>query len=218
MHWIDPDFLPDIKGNVERFVVNPNGEIDGLVLAYDDAKIVLVHVPPHLDHAIAAAIRPGDDVRVRGIRPRGADMIAAVALTTADGHTIVDDGPGPDRKDKKKDAPHHRAKPGTMTVSGVVRLSLYGPKGELRGALLDDGIVVRIEAKEAPHLAEQLRPHATISARGDGLETRHCRVVAAKEIGPDPNHLRPARGDNKPGDKKRDDKKSDAAIHAAPGG
>jgi hypothetical protein len=32
MHWIDPEHLPSTDGEIERFVVNPRGEIDGLVL------------------------------------------------------------------------------------------------------------------------------------------------------------------------------------------
>lgn len=209
MHWIDPDFLPDIKGRVERFIINPHGEIDGLILTYDDDKALLVHVPPHLHSQIEAAIHPGDELRVRGVRPRGADMIAAVALTTADGRTIVDDGPGPDGKKRE---PHHRAKPGQLTVSGTVRLSLFGPKGDLRGALLDDGSMVRLDAKEAPHFAERLSPRATLAARGEGLDTRHGKIVAAKEIGPGPNDLRPARG---PKREKDDKKKPGVAQHAA---
>jgi hypothetical protein len=32
MHWMDPDYLPETKWNVERFIVNPDGEIDGVIL------------------------------------------------------------------------------------------------------------------------------------------------------------------------------------------
>jgi hypothetical protein len=206
MHWVDPDFLPDTKGRVKRFIVNPHGEIDGLILTYDDKRVVLVHVPPHLDREIDAAVRPGDEISVRGIRPRGADMLAAVALTTADGGTIIDEGPGPDGKKRE---PHHHVKPGQMTLTGTVRLSLFGPKGELRGALLDDGNMVRIDAKEAPHFAEWLRPRSTLTARGQGLETKHGKIVAAKELGPHPDDLRPA-----PKRVKDGKKKSGAAMHA----
>jgi hypothetical protein len=208
MHWVDPDFLPDTKGRVERFIVNPHGEIDGFILTYDDKRVVLIHVPPHLDREIEAAVRPGDEIRVRGIRPRGADMLAAVALTTADGGTIIDEGPGPDGKRRE---PHHHVKPGQMTLTGTVRLSLFGPKGELRGALLEDGNMVRIGAKEAPHFAEWLRPRATLAARGAGLETKHGKVVAAKELGPHPDALRSAGGPKREKDEK---KKSGAAMHA----
>jgi hypothetical protein len=147
-------------------------------------------VPPHLGSEIEAAIHPGDTIRVRGIRPRGADMIAAVALIAADGRAIVDNGPGPETK---KDEPHRAVKSDDMTISGIARLSLFGPKGELRGAVLDDGSIVRVEAKEAPRFVELLRPRAVVAVRGDGLETKHGSVVAAREIGPDPSDLRPAR-------------------------
>jgi hypothetical protein len=29
MDWIDHDFLPDIGGAVERFIVNRHGDVDG---------------------------------------------------------------------------------------------------------------------------------------------------------------------------------------------
>ena len=32
MHWIDPDSLPELQGTIERFVLNPHGEIDGFVM------------------------------------------------------------------------------------------------------------------------------------------------------------------------------------------
>jgi hypothetical protein len=195
MHWIDPDFLPVISGTVERFIVNPHGEVDGIVLAYESDKVLLVHVPPHLEQETETAVMPGDAIRVRGVRPRGADMIAAVSLTTKDGQAIVDNGPAANRKQR----PHPRGKPGKMSISGTVRLSLFGPKGELRGALLDDGAVVRIGPKEAAHFVERLRPRASVAVRGDGLETKHGRVITAKEIGLDLDHLQPIKA-TKPDD------------------
>jgi hypothetical protein len=186
MHWIDPDFLPDVRGVVERFIVNPHGEIDGFLLAYDTDRFVLVHVPPHLEQELEAAIAPGDTVRVRGVRPRGADIIAAVSLTANDGRLIVDNDPGVVPK-----TAHRGGEPSMMAVAGTVRLPLFGPKGELRGALLDDGTIVRIGPKEAAQFAELLRPHRSIAARGGGLETKHGTVVSAKEIGSDWSDLRP---------------------------
>jgi hypothetical protein len=176
MHWIDPDFLPDVRGTVERFIVNPEGEIDGLILTYDNDRFLLVHVPPHLQRELEAAVKPGESIRVRGIRPRDADMIAAVSLTANDGTVIVDNGPGADLKH-----PHQRGKPSTVAFAGTVRLPLFGPKGE--------GSIIRIEPKMAARFIEWLRPRASIAARGNGLETKHGRVVTAKEIGPDLSHL-----------------------------
>jgi hypothetical protein len=128
MHWIDPDCLPETQGNVERFVVNPHGEIDGIILN-GTAEATLVHVPPHLSAEIEAAIQIGDAVCVRRVRPRGVRMIAAVALTAADGRAIVDHGPK-DKRDEESRRTHSQqpSRLKGLEVAGKVRLSLHAPK------------------------------------------------------------------------------------------
>ncbi len=193
MHWIDPDCLPETKGNVERFLVNHHGEIDGVVLG-DAAGVTLIHIPPHLSAEIEAAIQIGDPARVRGVRPRGASMVAAVALIAADGRTIVDRG-SEGRQDeqslKQRERPYP---PKDVKVAGTVRLSLYSPKGELRGALLDGGTIVRIAPKHAHLFADLLQPGASAAVRGEGIETPHGRVVEVREIGSDLESLMPVKG------------------------
>lgn len=191
MHWIDPDSLPEAAGLFERFILNPHGEVDGFVMK-DKQAAVLVHTPPHMDGELTRHLSPGDKVRVRGVRPRGAELLAAVAVTAASGRQIIDEGPDPDRK-------HPKVKHEPMTADGTVQMSLFGPKGELRGALLSDGTVLRIGPKEAGQIAALLAPGAKLAARGDGIQTRHGRVIHALEVGPDPTRLKPVR---KPKDKK----------------
>jgi hypothetical protein len=188
MHWIDHDFLPDIGGAVERFIINRHGEVDGLILMYEPARFLFVHLPPHLGPEITSAVAPGDAVRVRGIRPRGADMIAAVAVIATDGRLILDNGP--DGKGERKPQPRQEDV-NEVEFEGVVRMSLFGPKGELRGALLEDGNLVRLGPKEAILVTDLLRPGAAIAARGEGLESTHGTVVSAADIGPDLARLRP---------------------------
>ena len=84
-----------------------------------------------------------------------------------------------------------------MSAEGTVRLSLFGPKGELRGALLADGTVIRIGPKEAEQVAKLLHPNAKIAVRGDGIETKHGRVVHAKDVGSNVHDLHPIK-DAKP--------------------
>src|ERR1700740_2157794 len=76
MHWIDPDYLPEITGTVDQFLVNKHGEADGFLLTGGEQ----VHVPPHLSARLLRDVRPGSEVRVRGVRPRGVQMVAAVAI------------------------------------------------------------------------------------------------------------------------------------------
>ncbi len=32
MHWLHPDHMPKVVGTVDRFLINPHGEIDGILL------------------------------------------------------------------------------------------------------------------------------------------------------------------------------------------
>ena len=187
MHWIDPDSLPEVAGTLERFVLNSHGEVDGFVMNGQTQTPILVHTPPHMEGEVTRNAKVGDKLRVRGVRPRDADVLAAVAVTGESGRQIVDKGPDHDRK-------HPKIEHQKMQLEGTVRLSLFGPKGELRGALLADGTIIRIGPKEAEHLTKLLMPGTRIAVSGDGVETQHGRVVQAKEIGNEMDDLRPIKG------------------------
>ncbi len=181
MHWIDPDYLPELKGTVDLFLLNPHGDSDGLILT-DGSE---VHFPPHLSRKIRKAIRPGDKVKVRGVRPRGADLVAAVAIEAADGKRIVDDGP-PDEDEKGHKHGHHAnggAKRRKMQAEGVVRRALHGPKGEIRGALFEDGRMIRFPPHEAEAISGMLASGTHLAISGDGIETELGTVIEAHEFG-----------------------------------
>jgi hypothetical protein len=111
MHWIDPNCLPETQGAVEAFIMNRHGEIDGVILAGARQTPLLVCTPPHMATEIEAAVKIGETIRVRGIRPRRADVIAAVALTASNGKTIIDNG-----LDEDEHQPRHRdSQPDRMT-------------------------------------------------------------------------------------------------------
>jgi hypothetical protein len=129
MHWIDPDCLPETQGAVEGFIMNRHGEIDGVLLAGTRQTPLLVCTPPHMAAEMEAAVEIGETIRVRGVRPRRADIIAAVALTASNGETIIDNGPG---DEDENEARHRGGKPSRMDAEGVVRLSLFGPRGAVR--------------------------------------------------------------------------------------
>jgi hypothetical protein len=191
MHWIDPQSLPPIKGTVAQFVMNRDGELDGLVLTSETGAPQLVHFPPHLASEVEAVIKVGGQVAVHGVRLRGADVIAAVSLVTAEGRQIVDEG---------ADAPHAKSEPSPddavvhdKQINGTVRLSLFGPKGELRGAILADGSVIRVGKKEADVFADLLKPGAAVVARGTAIVCPLGNVLEAHELGADERSLLPVK-------------------------
>ncbi|MBV9825683.1 MAG: hypothetical protein JO001_08410 [Alphaproteobacteria bacterium] len=183
MHWLDPDYLPRTAGTVQRFLLNPDGLIDGFLLQ-DGQEI---HVPPHLDRQLRQLCRPGDAVTVRGVRPRGADMVAAVAVETAD-QRLLDGGPpeGDEKKRLKADAEKRGSK---MEVEGRISRGLHGPKGELRGLILESGEIGRFPAKAAALVRPLIEAGATIIMRGEGLATAEGTVVKLSEIGPSRTEL-----------------------------
>jgi hypothetical protein len=206
MHWIDPTQLPRIKGIVERFLLNSHGELDGLILV-DGTE---VHFPPHLSTAVSKALKPSAEVVVYGLRPRRAPVVAAVALD-ASGHTIVDEGPNDD--DRKK-LPRTQ-----LEASGKVVRTLHGPKGETRGALLDDGTIVRIGKHGGPDTTRLLTAGEPLAARGEGVATPNGRCVEAHFIGPSTDSLKRTGGrphkEPKPKDKRPKHREPKSPMHAA---
>ena len=191
MHWIDPTQLPRIKGIVERFLLNSHGELDGLILV-DGTE---VHFPPHLSTAVGKVLRPSAEVVVYGLRPRYAPVVAAVALD-ASGHTIVDEGPNDD--DRKK-LPRTQ-----LEASGKVVRTLHGPKGETRGALLDDGTIVRIGKHDGPDTTRLLTVGEPLAVRGEGVATADGRCIEAHFIGTSTDSLKRTGGGPHKGPKPKD--------------
>jgi hypothetical protein len=182
MHWIDPDYLPEITGTVDQFLVNKHGEADGFLLT-DGGE---VHVPPHLSSRLLRDVRPGSTVRVRGVRPRGVEMVAAVAIDTAKGR-ILDEGPDI----REDDDAFERAKHGPMSAQGIVKQAIHGPKGEARGVVLEDGRIIRLPPHEARRFSELLKKGSKISVNGDGAITSFGTAVEAHEIGTSAETLKP---------------------------
>lgn len=175
--WYDPNQLPATKGTVERFTLTPRGDIDGLILS-DGTEI---HVPPHLSTQIAATVKPGDTVTVHGIRAAAAPVVQASSITDeANGRTVTDNGP--------PDGPREAAAP-PQDVAGTVRMALHGPRGEINGALLDDGTILRLPPPETARFATLLAPGSAIAAKGRIVDTSIGRVMAVQAFGPSPTQL-----------------------------
>jgi hypothetical protein len=177
----DPAQLPATHGKVAQYSLTPRGDVDGLILS-DGTE---VHLPPHLGPQLVFAVKPGDTVTVRGLRARAVPMVQAMSVANdASGATVTDTGPpavhGP------RDA---AAQP--LSAQGTVKAALHGPRGELNGALLEDGTIVRLPPPEATRVAALLAPGKTLAVQGDGVAGPLGRVIAARAIGSGPNDMAP---------------------------
>ena len=62
-------------------------------------------------------------------------------------------------------------------------MALYGPQGDVNGALLDDGVILRLPPPEAYRFANLLQPGETVVAEGNELVTPMGTVMSVRQIG-----------------------------------
>jgi hypothetical protein len=190
----DASQLPETKGTVKQYTLTPRGDVDGLILN-DGTEIKL---PPHLTAQVVYSVRPGDAVSVRGLKARALPLVDAASVTnTATGATVVDNGPpgGPGRASTE------------TTLTGKVAAALHGKRGEVNGALLENGTVLQMPPPEAERVQSILQPGQSVAVRGVSLVTPLGTVIDVRAIGSSPEQLteltmRPPRGGPK-GEPKR---------------
>jgi hypothetical protein len=172
----DASQLPETRGVVKQYTLTPRGDVDGLLLN-DGTEVTL---PPHLTSQIVFAVRPGDAVTIRGLRAQTLRLVDAASVTNfVTGTTVIDTGP--------------RAGPGRMeneqTISGKVATTLHGKRGEVNGAVLDDGAIIRLPPPEAERMQAALALGQAITVRGLTLKTALGTVVDVTAIGASPDQL-----------------------------
>ena len=147
----------DARGNVQRMTTAPRGEIDGAVL--DNGTVL--HWPPHMQDRFANLIKQGDQVRATGrteTGPAGDTHFEIQTVTNlrtnataenpdfANGPPLLGRGPrgrgrrmrppaGPD----VAIAPDARNQVSAVEVRGAVQRMTTAPRGEIDGAVLDNG-------------------------------------------------------------------------------
>ena len=120
-------------------------------------------------------IKPGDSVTIRGLKAQALPLIQALSITSEkSGQAVVDSGP-----------PAMPPQPLAMTyqwlnVHGRVREPLYGPRGDMNGALLDDGTQIHLPPDQAWTLGQELQAGRTLIAQGYGVTGAYGRSLDAQ--------------------------------------
>lgn len=187
----DPNQLPAFQGRLQLFTFTPRGDIDGFVLADG----IEVKTPPHLTAALSAAVKPGDRVTVHGLKAASLPLIQALSVgNDSTGAIVVDTGPQPGRMASMlpaKETP-------IVSVAGRVRMLLHGPRGDVNGALLDDGLVLDLPPPEAERYAALLAPGRTIAGQGRRHDLPAGSFVELTALGPQGGALQPVTGPPRP--------------------
>jgi hypothetical protein len=159
-----------VTGRIKTLLMNPNGDIDGLLLT-DDTQI---NFPPHLTEALLQIARIGDAVSVQGFRGYGAGALHATVITnTSSGKSMMDQPPAPNRPPPALTA---------ITANGRVSQLLHADMGAVNGARLDDGTIVRFPPPFGVQLQNVLQPNVQLTATGYGTQNGYGRALEATTL------------------------------------
>jgi hypothetical protein len=162
-----------LQGTVARLLPTPRGEVDGLLL--EDGRIV--RFPPHMSAALLSVVGQGDAVMIDGMVERAGSEMRAWRITNRTTNRTVTEAPPPF-------PPEPRVWSGRdMRVSGVVRRTLTGGRGETNGVILDDGTVVRFPPHVGEAFATILAPGARLIAQGYGSSGPAGTALEAVALG-----------------------------------
>jgi hypothetical protein len=162
-------------GRVQQWLLNPNGEADGLLLA-DGTQVAF---PPHLSAAVMQLLKPGDTVQVSGWRAPNVPVVRMQSLS-ANGRSVTDQPPAPGM------APPAPREPGAisaMSASGRIERLLYTDRGDVRGVVLADKTIVRFPPHAGAAYGAQLQPGAPLHARGWGTRGAQGTALEATSLG-----------------------------------
>ncbi|WP_260854394.1 hypothetical protein [Paraburkholderia sp. BCC1884] len=166
-----------MSGVVQRFLINPEGDVDGMLLAGN----TLVRFPPHVGAQVTGSISAGDKVTASGFAQPGGALQASQIVDTRNGRSIADQPPPDDAQ----------RLPRSLAGIGLVKLNAAGrvlrvtsaPRGEPDGVLLNDGTVIKLTPPAAMQFADLLQPGVTIAAQGYGTRNRYGESFQATAFG-----------------------------------
>jgi hypothetical protein len=177
----DPEQLPAFRGTVEAYILSPCDEVDGFFL--DDG--IEVHLAPRLSGELIHAIKPGDRVTVHGLRATGIAMMHAVSVMNDATRAVVSDimlpgWPGPNHP-----WPNYACReppPRYLEAKGRVKSLTHDGSGDVNGAMLDDGTVIRFAQGLTLQEPDCLVPGRNIAATGIGLAGALGKVLSSRSI------------------------------------
>jgi len=177
MQAMNDELLPHVTSSVERFLINPDGNADGMILLNG----VEVYFAPYLSDEVLMAVHVGDRITVYGELPMAEPLIVAAVIEAEDGSRIEDFGAPAGRVERERS--HHNRARSRLQIEALVRRALHGPTGELRGVLLDDGTTVTLPVHGGADLGQLLSPASWVTVRGAGMVTEMGMAIEADEIG-----------------------------------
>lgn len=183
---IDQDLnVPAAEGTVERFILDPRGEVEGLFLA-DGTHM---YVTSRAAGQVVRAFKPGDHVRVYGRVKADERLVQPDVihnLTRGTTFTV------PLRLDLPMQEQERRLSVTEMSATGTIRSFFYHPLNRIiQGMILSDNTQIRLPPDASRALRGSFHVGEVITVKGNGTTNQFGRAIEAVAIGRDSAALVP---------------------------
>lgn len=165
----------NFSGKVERYLLNPEGLVEGFILD----NYLQVMFPPHIANSLVTTVKPGDSVTVigfPGIFSNFGQEVHAESITNIRTQRTVLNQPSP------YPPPPVANNYSNLSVEGTAQQWLVGHRGEIRGIILSSRTQVKFPAHVGDQLFNTAKRGDFIQAQGFGTTTNYGQVLEATSL------------------------------------
>lgn len=177
-----------IQGMVSQYLMNPNGEVDGLLLT-DGTQ---VHFPPHMSADLTQTVGPAGTISAQGVHENAVHFRAFTIFNTATGQSVNEARPPQFGRPLPPELRGVELKP--LQAEGKIKVVLVAPRGETDGVVLDNGTIIRVPPYIGAQYSVWLQVGQSIVVHGYGTENPLGRSLQATAIGLSGQPLTPIYG------------------------
>jgi hypothetical protein len=174
---------PVAEAVVKSYVMDPRGEIEGLLLTDGSYLYITSRAADQLRQAIV----PGDHIRIYGLREGEEKLIRPdIIRNLSKGSTFI----VPLRLDLPIPEQERHLSVTEMQVTGEIQVLLLHPsKRIVQGLILSDGSQIRLPPDISDGLRRSFRVGDTVTVRGNGTKNEFGRSIEAVAMGRHPSRL-----------------------------
>jgi hypothetical protein len=170
-----------IRGTVSQYMMNPDGLVDGVLLSDD----TIVRFPPDMSQQLVQTVKPQDLVSVDGFIECQGTIHATTITNPASQQSVVDVPPSP--QNPPPGSGQGARQP--MSVTGNIKVVTHAARGEIDGAVLDNGTIIHFPPPVGREYANLFQVGARLAAIGFGTINSYGRSLQTTGIGPSADHM-----------------------------
>jgi hypothetical protein len=171
----------NVRGTVSQYMMTSEGLVDGILLS----DKTIVRFAPHMSQQLVQTVKPQDLVSVDGFIKYPGTIHATRITNPASQQSVVDIPPSPQ---SPPPGPGQEVRQ-PMSATGTIKVLTHAARGEIEGAVLDNGTIVHFPPPVGTQYANLLQVGAPLAATGYGIINTYGRSLEATSIGPSADHL-----------------------------